>query len=171
MAGQARYHHSCELRAERMTDLASGVAIRPLKSDDRAGWEQLWIGYHAHGPFGGPPPPAAVTDATFARFLGDDVMRALVAVEDGALVGLIHAVFHPVTSSNQPVCFLNDLFVAETGRRRGIGRRLIEALYDLARAKGALRVYWHMQVENHTAAELYDRVASRSGHTVFRRTL
>lgn len=154
-----------------MTDQASDVTIRPLEAGDRADWERLWVGYHAHGPFGGPPPSAAVTDGTFARFLGDDAMRALVAVEDGALVGIIHAVFHPVSSSDKPVCFLNDLFVAETGRRRGVGRRLIEALYDLARAEGALRVYWHMQVDNRTAAELYDKVASRSGHTVFRKTL
>jgi GNAT superfamily N-acetyltransferase len=155
-----------------MTDDANDLVIRRLEAGDRAGWEQLWIGYHAHGPFGGPPPPAAVTDATFARFLlAADQMQALVAVSDGVLVGIIHAVFHPVTSSDKPVCFLNDLFVAETGRRRGVGQRLVEGLYDLARAKGALRVYWHMQVENRTAAELYDKVASRSGHTVFRRSL
>lgn len=154
-----------------MSDNSGGVAIRPLEAGDRAGWERLWVGYHAHGRFGGPPPPAAVTDATFARLLGDDAMRALVAVQDGGLVGIVHAVFHPVTSSDKPVCFLNDLFVAETARRHGVGRRLIDALYDLARSEGALRVYWHMQVDNRTAAELYDKVASRSGHTVFRKTL
>jgi GNAT superfamily N-acetyltransferase len=154
-----------------MTGDTNDLAIRPLESDDRPGWEQLWVGYHAHGPFGGPPPSAAVTEATFTRFLGDDAMRALVAVQKGALVGIIHAVFHPVTSSDKPVCFLNDLFVAETARRCGVGRRLIEALYDLARAEGALRVYWHMQMDNRTAGGLYDRVASRSGHTVFRRSL
>jgi GNAT superfamily N-acetyltransferase len=154
-----------------MTDAANDLVIRRLEAGDRAGWECLWIGYHAHGPFGGPPPSAAVTDTTFARFLADDPMMALVAVQEGVLVGITHAVFHPVTSSDRPVCFLNDLFVAEAARRRGVGRRLIESLYDLARAEGALRVYWHMQVENRTAAELYDKVASRSGHTVFRRSL
>lgn len=154
-----------------MTDQASDVTIRPLEAGDRPGWEPLWIGYHAHGPFGGPPPPSAVTDATFAHFLAEDQMQALVAVQGGGLVGIVHAVFHPVTSSKKPVCFLNDLFVAETARRRGVGQRLVEGLYDIARARGAFRVYWHMQVENRTAAELYDKVASRSGHTVFRRTL
>ncbi|HEV7328660.1 MAG TPA: GNAT family N-acetyltransferase [Bosea sp. (in: a-proteobacteria)] len=153
-----------------MTGDVTDIAIRPLEAGDRSGWEKLWIGYHAHGPFGGPPPPAAVTDLTFARFLSDDPMTALVAVQEDALVGIIHAVFHPVTASDKPVCFLNDLFVAEAARRCGVGRRLIESLYDLARAEGALRVYWHMQVENRTAAELYDKVASRSGHTVFKRT-
>lgn len=154
-----------------MTDDRSDVTIRSLEAGDRPDWDALWTGYHAHGPFGGPPPPADVTEATFARFLAADQMRALVAVHDGALVGIVHAVFHPVTSSDRSVCFLNDLFVAEAARRRGVGRRLVEALYDLARAEGALRVYWHMQVDNRTAAELYDKVASRSGHTVFRRAL
>lgn len=154
-----------------MTGDRSEVAIRTLETGDRPGWETLWIGYHAHGPFGGPPPSPTVTDATFARFLGDDPMEALVAVQDGTIVGIIHAVLHPVTSSDRPVCFLNDLFVAEVARRRGVGRQLVEALYDLARAKGALRVYWHMQVDNRRAAELYDKIASRSGHTVFKKML
>jgi GNAT superfamily N-acetyltransferase len=154
-----------------MTDDTNDLVIRPLEAGDRAGWELLWVGYHAHGPFGGLPPPTAVTDATFARFLAGDQMQALVAVQGGALVGIVHAVFHPVTSSEKPVCFLNDLFVAEAARRRGVGQRLVEVLYELARARGAFRVYWHMQVENRTAAELYDKVASRSGHTVFRKML
>jgi GNAT superfamily N-acetyltransferase len=65
-------------------------------------------------------------------------MEALVAIEDGRLVGMIHMVFHPVTDDVGPACFLNDLFVADDRRRRGIGRRLIEALYEEARA-GARR--------------------------------
>ncbi|RXT52523.1 hypothetical protein B6S44_17280 [Bosea sp. Tri-44] len=154
-----------------MTEDAGELAVRPLEAADRSDWEQLWIGYHAHGPFGGPPPPPAVTEATFARVLAGDPMLALVAVQDGGLVGIVHAVLHPVTSSDKPACFLNDLFVAERARRCGVGRRLVESLYDLARAKGAFRVYWHMQVANATAAKLYDSVASRSGHTVFRRAL
>lgn len=154
-----------------MTDDTNDLVIRPLEAGDRAGWELLWVGYHAHGPFGGLPPPAAVTDATFARFLAGDQMQALVAIQDGVFVGIVHAVFHPVTSSEKSVCFLNDLFVAEAARRRGVGQRLVEGLYELARARGAFRVYWHMQVENRTAAELYDKVASRSGHTVFRKML
>ncbi len=152
-------------------DDAGELVVRPLEAADRSDWEQLWNGYHGHGPFGGSPPPCAVTEATFKNFLADGPMLALVAVQDGGLVGIVHAVLHPVTSSDKPVCFLNDLFVAERARRAGVGRRLVESLYDLARAKAAFRVYWHMQVDNETAAKLYDSVASRSGHTVFRRTL
>lgn len=85
--------------------------------------------------------------------------------------GLIHMVFHPVTDLSGPACFLNDLFVTDDMRRRGIGRQLIEVLYEEAKARGAERVTWHMQVNNERAQRLYDRVASQSGHTLYRKAL
>jgi GNAT superfamily N-acetyltransferase len=147
------------------------MTIRPLRPEDRAEWEALWTRYHAHGPFGGRPPAAVITEKTWNAFLAHEPMEALVAVEDGRMVGLIHMVFHPVTDEAGPACFLNDLFVADDMRRRGIGRRLIEALYVEAKARGAERVYWHMQVDNERARRFYDSVAAQSGHTVYRKVL
>jgi ribosomal protein S18 acetylase RimI-like enzyme len=61
--------------------------------------------------------------------------------------------------------------VEATLHGRGIGRALIEAIYARAEAAGARRVYWHVLETNATAVRLYDKVASRSGHVVYRKDL
>jgi GNAT superfamily N-acetyltransferase len=148
------------------------VLVRPARREDRTGWLRLWADYHAYGRSGAPAQPAAVTEATWERFLDEhEPMEALVAELEGQLVGLAHIVFHRDTSAEGPTCFLQDLFVDATLHGRGIGRALIEAVYVRAEAAGARRVYWHVLDTNATAVRLYDKVAARSGHVVYRKDL
>ena len=70
-----------------------------------------------------------------------------------------------------PTCYLQDLFTAESARGQGVGRALIETVYERARAAGSQRVYWHTHETNRTAQALYDRVAERSGFIVYRKDL
>ncbi len=133
--------------------------IRPLESADRAPWEALWNGYLT---FYKQELPSDVTEATWQRLLdpGFD-MHGLCAVNgDGALIGIVHYLFHPVTWATAPRCYLEDLFVAETARGTGAGRRLIEAVYGAGDARNADQVYWLTADDNHTARRLYDRVAT-----------
>jgi GNAT superfamily N-acetyltransferase len=66
-----------------------------------------------------------------------------------------------------PVCYLQDLFTAEGLRGQGVARRLINAVYEAARAAGSSRVYWQTQVTNAPARLLYDRVAEHQGFIVY----
>ena len=52
-----------------------------------------------------------------------------------------------------------------------MGRALIEAVAERARAADAGRVYWHTHETNATAMRLYDAVAKRSGFVVYRKPL
>lgn len=52
-------------------------------------------------------------------------------------------------------------------RGRGIGRRLIEAVYDAARRAGSARVYWQTQTTNEAGRLLYDKVAQHAGFIVY----
>jgi GNAT superfamily N-acetyltransferase len=141
------------------------VKIRPIRRSDRAEWATLWRGYNE---FYERVLPARVTARTFARFFAaGGPVRALVAEEDGRLVGLVHYIFHPSTSLGGPTCYLQDLFTAADARRRGVGRALIAAVYDRASRHGALRVYWHTHETNARAIRLYDKVATRTGFIVY----
>ena len=47
------------------------------------------------------------------------------------------------------------------------GRRLIEAVYQAARAAGSSRVYWQTQTTNRAGRALYDKVAQHLGFIVY----
>jgi GNAT superfamily N-acetyltransferase len=62
---------------------------------------------------------------------------------------------------------LQDLFAAEHVRGRGVGKRLIEAVYEAARKAGSSRVYWQTQATNQAGRALYDKVAKHLGFIVY----
>jgi GNAT superfamily N-acetyltransferase len=66
-------------------------------------------------------------------------------------------VVHENTWETQPVCYLEDLFVAPAARGHGLGAALIEWLRNSMRAEGWARLYWMTRRDNDTARALYDR--------------
>lgn len=145
------------------------IAIRPLTRADRRQWEPLWRNYLV---FYKTSVADDVTETTFARFFDDtEPMHALVAERDGEIVGIVHYIFHRSTWTKGPYCYLQDLFTAEHARGAGVGRKLIEAVYERAKGQGASRVYWLTQEDNATARALYDKLADRSGFIQYRKLL
>jgi GNAT superfamily N-acetyltransferase len=98
-------------------------------------------------------------------------VHALVAERAGSLLGLAHFIFHRSTIHIGPLCYLQDLFTAQAARGQGVGRALIDAVYERARAAGANRVYWMTHETNALAMKLYDKVAEKSGFIVYRHFL
>jgi GNAT superfamily N-acetyltransferase len=147
--------------------------IRFVVESDFAQWLPLWLGYNKfYGRFGSSALRDEITRTTWARFLDDaDPVHALVAEVDGELAGLVHFIFHRTTISIAPTCYLQDLFTAESWRGNGIGRALIEAVYEQARLAGSARVYWLTHETNVTAMKLYDQVAELSGFVVYRKSI
>lgn len=131
------------------------MQIRPLRASDRPEWDAIW---HAYLEFYDTTLPSSVYDATFAALLADQEMCALVAEEDGRLVGLAHVIFHVHCWRPEGVSYLQDLYALPEARGKGVGRALIEAVYELADARGRPAVYWTTQEFNATARQLYDRV-------------
>ena len=109
---------------------------------------------------------------TWARFFDAyEPVHALVAERDGQLLGLVHYIFHRSTILIGPICYLQDLFTAEHARGQGIGRLLIEGVYERAKSAGSQRVYWQTHETNETAQRLYNKLAERSGFIVYRHIL
>ena len=143
--------------------------IRPVRRSDYDAWRPLWDGYNAFYGREGPTALAEeITQATWARFLDPaEPVHAFVAESSGQIVGLTHYLFHRSTSRLNHVCYLQDLFTMEEMRGQGIGRRLIEAVYEAAREAGSSRVYWQTQVGNQAGRALYDKVAKHLGFIVY----
>ncbi len=147
--------------------------LRPVVSDDYAQWKPLWDGYNAfYGRTGPTALPPDMTATTWARFLDPaEPMHAVVAERDGRLLGLVHFLFHRSTTLIAPTCYLQDLYTQEETRGQGVGRALIQAVYERAAAAGSQRVYWLTHETNHVAMRLYDQVAEKSGFVVYRKVL
>jgi GNAT superfamily N-acetyltransferase len=145
------------------------LTVRPIAASDLEAWRPLWDGYNAfYGRKGATALPEAITQATWGRFFdAAEPVHAFVAEQQGRLVGLVHYLFHRSTTRLNDICYLQDLFTVPEMRGRGVGRRLIQAVYEQARAQGASRVYWQTQVGNEAGRKLYDRVASHHGFIVY----
>lgn len=147
------------------------VTIRVVTRQDYAKWLPLWDGYNAFYERTGPTAlDPAITAMTWARFFDAyEPVHALVAENDGELLGLTHYLLHRSTTAIEPTCYLQDLFTSEAARGKGVGRALITGVYEQAKRAGCSRVYWQTHETNHTAMQLYDKVAERPGFVIYRK--
>jgi len=60
-----------------------------------------------------------------------------------------------------PLLILNDLFVDQKHRRKGIARRLLEAAVDYGRNQGAIRLLLETGLANAQARALYEKAGWR----------
>ena len=147
--------------------MSDPLIVRPVAPTDLAQWALLWEGYNR---FYERTLPTAITDMTWSRFFDAyEPVHALVAERDGQLLGLVHYIFHRSTTMIGPTCYLQDLFTSAAARCKGVGRALINGVYAQAKLAGSSRVYWQTHETNHTAMQLYDKVAERSGFVVYRK--
>lgn len=149
----------------------SGLIVRPAVRADYDQWLPLWDGYNEfYGRSGATALAPEITAATWERFFDPyEPMFALVAEQDGALLGLTHYLFHRSTTSLLPSLYLQDLFTHAEARGKGVGRALIDAVCEAARERSIPRIYWMTYETNETAMALYDRVAEKSGAIVYRK--
>lgn len=145
------------------------MQITEATAADYAGWLPLWQGYldfyeHALSP--------DITALTFARALdAAEPLFLLLAKEGEETLGFVTYVLHRSTWAEGYYCYLEDLFVTEAARGRGIARALIEVVAAAATDAGATRLYWVTDAANETAQRLYETVATRTAFVQYRRAL
>jgi GNAT superfamily N-acetyltransferase len=149
--------------------MSDPLRIRPINKLDYDAWLPLWDNYNAfYGRQGQTALALNITQKTWMRFLNDnEPVHAFVAEQNGQLVGLVHFIFHRSTTRLNDVCYLQDLYVNQTIRGTGVGRQLIQAVYDAAQADASTRVYWQTQDSNTAGRALYDKVAKHLGFIVY----
>jgi GNAT superfamily N-acetyltransferase len=146
------------------------TVIRPLEERDYEAWLPLWHGYLAFYEADIAP---ETTPITFERLTcGREPMGGFIAHDaDGRACGIVHWITHRSCWTVGDYCYLQDLFVRDDLRGGGVGRRLIEAVYATAAARGCSRVHWLTHETNRQAMLLYDRIAARSGFVQYRKML
>ncbi len=143
--------------------------VRPVAQGDYAAWRPLWDGYNAfYGRHGETALAEHITQTTWQRFFDpNEPVFALVAEDQGQVVGLAHYLFHRSMTRVEHTCYLSDLFTSPSMRGRGVGRSLIQGVYAQAKSAGVTRVYWQTHETNAAGRLLYDKVAKHHGFIVY----
>jgi ribosomal protein S18 acetylase RimI-like enzyme len=145
--------------SERSAAVPPGIAVGPVRSDERIAWQALFQAYCAF----------YLVDATLVQvdrvwnWIHDPASSTgclLARLPDGAPVGLVHYRTWDWPLRGETACFLDDLYVIPERRHRGVGRSLLTELADVAHAKGWTVVRWITRCDNDMARRLYDRVAT-----------
>lgn len=95
--------------------------------------------------------------AFFRRFLAPSEDGLLLGARgEGRLVGYACLYWHFSSLEACESVLMNDLFVDDSMRGRGVGRALIEATAEVAREREVPFVEWSTAPDNKTAQRLYD---------------
>lgn len=138
----------------------TGVTVRSVDVDDASAWESLWLGYCA---IYAPAVPRAIALQTWGRlFDPDSQLLCFVAELDGQISGIAHCVLHQSTLSDRPACYLSDLFVDPSARRRGLGHALLCHLVETLSTEGWSELGWATSPDNTAAIALYERHATHA---------
>ena len=89
-------------------------------------------------------------------FLDDPRHHLVVALDDGVVVGMASGVDY-VHPDKAPQLFVNEVGVASSHQRRGIGRRLVDAMIERGRALGCTYAWVGTEEDNLAARTLYER--------------
>ena len=151
--------------------MSAGLNIRPINADDETEWRRLWTAYLDYYKSS---VPEEVYRSSFDRMLAgnagaENEFRGLIAEVDGKPVGLVHYLFHRHGWKIENVCYLQDLYADPAVRGTGVGRALIEAVYEKADEADCPSVYWLTQDFNTTARQLYDRIATKTPFIQYKR--
>ncbi|WP_296402541.1 GNAT family N-acetyltransferase [Psychrobacter sp.] len=147
----------------------STITIRPLTEADQKGWYNNWQAYLA---FYNTTLNDEVTHATWTKILDPaTAIYGFAAFEGDNLIGIMHVVLHPNTWNITDCCYLEDLYVDHVCRGMGVGRQLIEYVYQFAQEQKCNRVYWVTGEDNKVARQLYDKLAHLTDMVQYRKDL
>ncbi len=113
--------------------------------------------FDAYRQFYGQPPDPQGARRFLAERLGRGESVVYAVVEGGRALGFTQLYPSFSSVSMRPIWILNDLFVAEDARRRGVGGLLLRAARDHAVRTGAVRLALSTAVTNTAAQALYER--------------
>lgn len=101
-----------------------------------------------------------------AEFLADPRHHMVVAIHDGEVVGMASAV-HYLHPDKAPELWVNEIGVAPAHQSRGIGKRLIHALFARGRALGCSEAWLGTEATNHAARCLYAAAGGKEAPMVY----
>jgi ribosomal protein S18 acetylase RimI-like enzyme len=134
--------------------------VRQLQDSDKSAWQEL---YFAYLEFYETSPSDVNSVLLWARLTNPDPqIQGLVAESNGVVIGIAHFHYQLSTWSDTSHCYLEDLYVAEGARGKGVAKALIQQVQELAIKQECSELFWITKESNSIARKLYDQVANLS---------
>ncbi|MEK6258653.1 MAG: GNAT family N-acetyltransferase [Planctomycetota bacterium] len=131
------------------------IQIRRASLADLPTVAELFDGYRQ---FYGQPADFLLAEAFLRDRLTNDDSVIFLAIDPASGTGLGFVQLYPSFSSvaARRIWILNDLFVAASARRTGVGRALLDAARDFGKSTGAKRLVLSTANTNREARALYE---------------
>ena len=103
-----------------------------------------------------PPDLALARKFLLERFQHNESIVFVAIGDDDAALGFVQLFPSFSSGAAARILILNDLFVVPSARRAGVGRLLLRAAVDFAKAVGAVRLTLSTELTNTSAQALYE---------------
>ncbi len=134
--------------------MSAAVTVRRLQPDDFAGFGALITRFFEYA--GNELPTADQVRALFDKALSaDHNIDFVTAVADQELVGIISVTFGESSYQVAPFAWCDDFYVEPRSRNAGIGRRLLQAVAELAAKRGCSNILVAVGRDDHAAHKFY----------------
>ncbi len=126
--------------------------IRPLQTQDLPAYFQLRTALW--------PDSDADFEREVSEILNSDHLASFIAEQDGALVGFVEVSLRAYAEGcdSSPVGYLEGWYVAPEHRKTGLGRRLVQAAEDWARAQGCTEMASDSELSNTQSQQAHARL-------------
>lgn len=129
------------------------ITIRSISRQDYEQWLPLWLSNTEN------KVAEAITQNTWNALCHKSrPVYGLGAFENGDMKAILHYVLHATTGSLKSVCYMQDLFVHEKFRGRGIAKEMLRQLEKIGKDHQWERIYWIAAESNTAAQRLYKHI-------------
>ena len=145
------------------------IAVRQIQAGDKSAWQELYFDYLK---FYETSPSDVNSELLWDRLTNSEPqIQGLVAEANGVVIGIVHFHYQLSTWSETSHCYLEDLYVAEGARGKGVAKALIQQVQELAIKQGCTELFWITKESNSIARKLYDKVANLSDFVRYEKKL
>jgi ribosomal protein S18 acetylase RimI-like enzyme len=104
-----------------------------------------------------------------SEFLADPRHHLVVAIDNNLVIGFVSAVHYVHPDKPLPELWINEIGVAATHHRQGIGKRLMNAVFEIGRELGCAGAWVLTDRDNTAAMSLYTSVSNSAptDHVMF----
>ncbi len=86
-------------------------------------------------------------------------LHAVIAEDNGIPIGFTSYIFIPLaTLSGRKIIYIEDAFIIEEMRRKGIGKAIFKFIEEIGRSKNCLRLEWKDLSGNDESVKFYENI-------------